>query len=150
MFLFRLKNKIAFVVFWLDFNLPSLSWRHSDDTNVISPSCSNEFVHSLIDLSLSQINTVFYFHNQLFDLVFVSDYANPTISRISPLYPPKDLYHPTLEILLKILTPINSTAPETEPKSTRCFRKANYADMNNLLSQVDWSFIDYIFSPHTI
>lgn len=124
-----------------DFNLPSISWNKCSDSNKMVPvlkGCVNEFIESLFDSGLSQINNLFNSCGKLLDLIFVNQPSDISLQSSHPVTYPEDHYHPTVQ--LKILLP--STVPKSNINSkTFCFNKTDYQKLNALLSSIQWNDI---------
>jgi len=78
------------------------------------PTSSHEFVNSILDLSLYQINKIRNCINRLLDHIFVS--AVIDVSKIDPLVLPEDSFHPTLEMILDIQGLEQAVLPKTASK----------------------------------
>ncbi|XP_075157713.1 uncharacterized protein LOC142230979 [Haematobia irritans] len=126
-----------------DFNLPYVSWLHSSESEslipVISNSISNNFLHSLLNLGLFQINDIFNSHGRLLDLVFVNRTFNISLESCHALTQPEDRYHPT--IILHVAAPNLPRSRYTNSNREYCFAKTNYTILNSLLSAVNWDDI---------
>ncbi|XP_075162973.1 uncharacterized protein LOC142235596 [Haematobia irritans] len=126
-----------------DFNLPYVSWLHSSESEslipVISNSISNNFLHSLLNLGLFQINDIFNSHGRLLDLVFVNRTFNISLESCHALTQPEDRYHPT--IILHLAAPNLTRSRYTNSNREYCFAKTNYTILNSLLSAVNWDDI---------
>ncbi|XP_075163191.1 uncharacterized protein LOC142235818 [Haematobia irritans] len=126
-----------------DFNLPYVSWLHTSESEslipVISNSISNNFLHSLLNLGLFQINDIFNSHGRLLDLVFVNRTFNISLESCHALTQPEDRYHPT--IILHLAAPNLPRSRYTNSNREYCFVKTNYTILNSLLSAVNWDDI---------
>lgn len=123
-----------------DFNLPTVKWIKNTESISLTPTAQHEFICSLLDLSLLQINEILNCNNKMLDLVFVSGPSDFSLSRASPLSLPEDKHHPTLDIACDIDIPnvIGISAAKSCPRS-RCFRKADFAMLEELITSHDWS-----------
>lgn len=128
-----------------DFNMPSISWNFSSDDGFFIPSMLSmtlhhmEFIHSLLDLNLYQVNGIINNNLKLLDLVFVNDCSDITVHRRDAMSLPEDSHHPTLEINISNL---KSTVANTKSKTkTFRFNKTNYNFLNELLSNTNWTNI---------
>jgi len=70
--------------------------------------------------------------------VFVSDLSEVTVSRIDALVLPKDRYHPTTEFTI-CLPCVDTLSPLVSPTKMICFRKCDYNQLNDLISQNNWT-----------
>ncbi|XP_075167903.1 uncharacterized protein LOC142240069 [Haematobia irritans] len=127
-----------------DFNIPSASWLHSSESNSLIPiisnnNISNNFLNSLLNLGLFQINNIFNSHGKLLDLVFVNDTSNIRLESFHALTKPEDLYHPTL--IIHVAAPNSLRSRITGSKKEYCFAKTNYNMLNSLLSAIVWDDI---------
>lgn len=127
-----------------DFNLPTVLWNNPLELNYLIPSCSIEFIKTMLASGLFQINNVHNIFGRLLDLAFVTQPMDIHIRNSLPLTLPEDKYHPTLYI--EIYSPANnlSSSPnEIKHKSNKvyCFQRTNYIKLNYLLSNVNWSAI---------
>lgn len=137
----------ATVIIVGDYNRPKTFWRRSQDFYLepiygrsATSTVDDDLCDTMCVLGLSQFNHYRNLKGSILDLVMtkmphgqvdlgVSDFPLTKIDR---------LYHPPLDINLKLLIPLLK-----EPSiSRRNFRKGNFVAINSELSATDWSFID--------
>lgn len=135
-----------------DFNMPSITWNYSPDDGFFTPITSTnnliciEFLNSLMDLSLYQLNGIFNDHGKLLDLIFVNEYVDIVVKRSEPITTPEDRYHPTIEVNLPISFSSYSQPTDLKDK-VLCFKKTNYDLFKTLLDDINW---DELFLPSNI
>ncbi|XP_046806162.1 uncharacterized protein LOC124419723 [Lucilia cuprina] len=124
-----------------DFNIPNIIWSKTPDSSFLSPSINSEssldFIDSIAELALFQINSIPNLYGKTLDLVFVDRPDEFKIQRIDPLSTPEDVYHPTLEISSNINMQITAKLVPKEEKVFD-FRKADFSKLNRLLSSENW------------
>lgn len=126
-----------------DFNLPSLSWHGTPDSNYLIPARSTDssavFINGLSENCLFQVNSIANVLGRILDLVFVNEPADFSIVRQTPISNPEDIYHPTLEITCFC----SATFHEQKKKISHTdkifyFNKTNYEELHLRLLQIDW------------
>lgn len=134
-----------------DFNMPSVSWNFSSDDGFFIPSmltissCYMDFIHSLLDLNLYQLNGILNVNSKLLDLIFINGCSDVTIHRCDAVSLPEDGHHPTIEINI---SNIKSTIANTMAKTKSFyFNKTNYNLLSELLINTNW---DNIFMSHNM
>jgi hypothetical protein len=132
-----LSDRDQFIVLG-DFNIPDCNWTPSPEEYSLLPSQQHDLFDGLFDMSLSQVNHVLNSMKRSLDLCFVSDPSKVILNRAQPLSVPEDPYHPTLEVNFD-LGYYSLTNSNTNSKRVRCFRKADFLLLNNLISNFDWS-----------
>ena len=121
-----------------DFNLPNISWLDVDDSPFLCPSRHSEFVDSMLDISLHQINNVLNANAKLLDLIFVDPLSDVSLSRSVSFSLPEDVHHPPLEITLRSCV-CQPSLPKCDAKRPFFnFRAANFQALLLALSDVDW------------
>lgn len=126
-----------------DFNLPTISWNKSSSicnslTPVFMNGCSNEFIESLLNFGLLQINNIQNSSGRTLDLVLVDQPSDISIKPTNAISLPEDRYHPTL--YLQVLKPATKKITPLCPKIF-CFSRTDYSKLKGLLSNVKWNDI---------
>lgn len=135
-----------------DFNLPTISWNQSLDSNNLEPivvnGCVNECIESLLSYGLCQVNHIYNPYGRLLDLIFVNQPSEVSLFSSIPVAYPEDRYHPTIELQIVLPSISLPVAPRViESKREYCFSKTDYVRLNSLLSAVQW---DYVFSSDNL
>lgn len=124
-----------------DFNLPSASWVSSEDTEhltaITSYDWTQDFFTCLSESNVFQINNIKNSNMRLLDLVFVNSPSQFEVSRTNPLCTPEDRHHPTLHIC----TPFPIKKSGKNVRECFCFNRTNFAMLNQLLINIDWTNI---------
>ena len=140
----KLSKPGDYIIVLGDFNLPNITWFKNPDSCFQIPSSrsesSIEFIDSIADLGLFQINSIPNTFGKLLDLVFVDQPEDFNISRLKPLLTPEDNYHPTLEINLYV--EIRPSFNSNNNLMVFDFRKADFSKLNELFLSEKW--FDYI------
>lgn len=125
-----------------DFNLPNILWNKPDELNYLVPIVSNEFIQSILDFGLFQVNHIYNSCDRLLDLAFVNQPLDFHVRNTLPITYPEDRYHPTLDIEFCLQSSILNERKNRSDK-VFCFPRTNYAKLNFLLANVDWNSILY-------
>lgn len=134
-----------------DFNMPTVAWNYSDENSFWIPvlSLSNstweEFINSILDLALYQMNGILNHQNRLLDLMFINEFMDIAVERSTPIVIPEDLYHPTIELNLPVS--FESNDETNSVNNVFCFKKTNYQLLNYFFNQTNWM---ELFSPTNI
>lgn len=124
-----------------DFNLPSVSWIATPDSNNLVPTRSSdssaEFINSLFDNCLFQVNSIRNSYGRLLDLIFVHEPNDFSIQRHAPISSPEDIYHPTLELTCCCSFPLQNKNMSKGAKQF-CFKKTNFEILHLQISRIDW------------
>jgi len=110
-------------------------------------STQHDFLDGLLDISLSQVNHVLNFLGRLLELCFVSSPDCVCIARTSTITLPEDPYQPTLELTIDTGTKVHELSVKSA-KRIPCFRKANFALINSLITCSEW-FNLYLYTNIT-
>ncbi|KAK9745242.1 hypothetical protein QE152_g7113 [Popillia japonica] len=118
-----------------DFNLPNFVFE--------SFSCTKTaiFLHLCNVLNLQQHNTVLNNDGKLLDLVLSDGHVDVSINRADSPVVVEDIYHPALEINIKLLM---DQKQQNFPTANTCymdFRRANCDVLSGALSDMDWTFL---------
>jgi hypothetical protein len=122
-----------------DYNVPGIEWKsNGNDPETTVESSSGDTARLLLE-SISFLNVKQYNHipnknNKILDLV-LSDVGCTVIRGDFPLVP-EDGHHPSLLIDVP-LRPDVRLATQSVPKYN--FFKANFSEINHMLSQIDWN-----------
>lgn len=125
-----------------DFNMPAVTWNCSTEDGFWIPVLATnnliyeEFLNSLLDLALYQMNGICNYQNRLLDLMFINEFMDISVERSIPIVLPEDLYHPTIEVNLPIS--LESIDKTTGVNYALCFKKANYQLLNYYLNHTNW------------
>lgn len=126
-----------------DFNLSEIQW-NLNSQNTLDPSNvktvnSMDLVNTMQFTDLQQFNHILNHRHVILDLILSNESPNTIdISRGFPLVV-EDSYHPSISISL--LKQINLMEVNDSQKKLN-FRKANYSQINEALSSIDWQFLD--------
>lgn len=128
----------TFLVFG-DFNLPYLNWIMEDYTLIPEATytaAEQTLIDSMFFMELDQLNSIKNGNNRSLDLIFASALDSHGIKRSSfPLCSVIDI-HPPLELDIKYKG--HKNMKNTNPISVYLFKKANYVQFNEFLSNINW------------
>lgn len=138
-------NQYDYVIALGDFNMPLLSWDFSSEVNYFIPRMVGgnayhmDFVNSLLDLNLCQLNGLYNANSRLLDLIFLNVLSDISIDRCYPISLPEDLHHPTIGIEISVASSrVSVSSFQTERRESFCFKKTNYNRLDELLSNTNW------------
>lgn len=125
-----------------DFNIRNIDWVFSDNGLIIPINVNDEkAVHLLNSINLgnlNQFNGIFNKDNKILDLVLSNDDSKTIeIVELKKGIVNIDYYHPPIEIHMQMEL---KYMDEIEHRKFN-FRKANYNNLSNSLSTIDWSFL---------
>lgn len=135
------------IVFILgDFNLPKVKWIINEDeddpdnylipTN-LSSETEFEFIDTLSNENLLQINYITNDHGNILDLIFTNGYEFCNLIPASlPLLREEVKYHRALEIVCDINVSCDAYDDCNSP--SYCFYRSNFSAMNDFLAEVNW------------
>ena len=126
------------IILYGDFNIPHATWISDNDSNVllpehVSPIHAAEFIGSINELGLCQVNNIFNSMDRLLDLVFTNDYDNFSIAKAPPLFN-FEVIHPPILLTFEWHFDINNNQPEVE---TFNFKRGDYNGLNQYLSSLN-------------
>lgn len=126
-----------------DFNLPSISWKCSQKCNYLVPiiknGCVNNFIQSLLNYGLFQVNHIYNNYGKFLDLIFTNHPSEVSLHPSNPVTYPVDPHHPTID--LKFYSQIISSTSVFKNRKVYCYSKADYSKLKALISSIDWNFV---------
>lgn len=121
-----------------DFNIPSYS--SNVDTDALNVTLNN-----YCDiLNVKQLNQVYNVNGKLLDLVFANFKCEVNHDEL-PLVKEDD-YHPALNICIDLKVAKQGNFPPNREFKSYNFKKANFPELYNVLSSVDWTFMRNVTS----
>lgn len=121
-----------------DFNLGFVQWAKDPMGQLIPSNCSSSLGLSLVDFmsmnDLSQYNHVNNVNNRILDLV-LSNFNGLSVAHNYDILSKLDVHHPALDIELHLNCPM---VLKSKQFATHNFKKADYMQVNSMLSGVDW------------
>lgn len=121
-----------------DFNMSNITWESVGDHCVplyYEGNSSGELINTLHLTSLNQLNAIKNNYNKTLDLVLSN--VNLSVTHSNDLLVPEDPYHPALSINVDIAN-LNIKFMNAIKTPKRNFRKANYIELNQKLSNINW------------
>lgn len=85
-------------------------------------------------------NDVRNFQNKTLDLIITNEEEEVTVTRCEDKLVGEDPYHPTLEVSVVTVVPLSYRSRSTRPAGY-CYRRANFFQIYQQLSRVDWSYL---------
>ena len=132
-------NKYPVIVLG-DFNFSSVGWVNVGDEQYLEPINVDGKYSELIDIfsfsELVQYNNIPNSNNKMLDLVLSNrNFINKVAHSIDPIVP-EDSHHPALEVIFE---PIQIKTIKYKKMERFNFHKANYVEINNILSNTSWA-----------
>ncbi|XP_059223259.1 uncharacterized protein LOC131997028 [Stomoxys calcitrans] len=125
-----------------DFNLPSIHWKENTDTNYLLPVTKNghvvEFIETILNTGLCQINRIFNANDKMLDLLFTTEPMQTSLQRTNAITSPEDVFHPTIHVDVNLSTSFLRKTRLSDIDSIYAFSKTDYRKLNTLISEVDW------------
>lgn len=131
-----------------DFNLPGVEWIYDPElVNCMLPINTTSqmeriFFDSMAALNLYQVNDVFNENNRLLDLVFTSAPDDSKVIHDPVICLTETAHHKQLVYSVDIFNNI-SDKKIIKSSTVRNFQKANFSLMTDLLSQIDWTCVEF-------